>query len=108
MASITVAKNPTPRTLALVAGLIAAAALLVINHVFYRWMPFTYDWLNDAVSFLLSFAAVYLIVIYLVEFFIYRKIKVIYKSIFSEKRSREKTYEKVNLDMDIIGDVNKE
>jgi len=108
MASISAAKNPTPRTLALIAGLIAAVTLLFVNHVFYRWMPFASDWLNDLVSFLLTFAAVYLIVIYLVEFFIYRKIKVIYKSIFSEKRSREKAYGKVNLDMDIIGDVNKE
>jgi two-component system phosphate regulon sensor histidine kinase PhoR len=37
-----------------------------------------------------------------------QEIKIIYKSIVSEKISREKAYEKVNLDMDIIGDVNKE
>jgi len=108
MATIPTSRNLTPRTLALLAAMISASVLLVINHVFYSWLPFSKDWVNDLVVFLVAFGAVYLVVIYLVEIFIYRKIKIIYKSIVSEKISREKTYGKVKLDMDIIGDVNKE
>ena len=90
------------------AAFITAVAVLLINHIFYRWFPFTSDLLNDAIVLGLTFAVTYFIIIYLIELFIYRKIKVIYKSIVSEKKSRKKTLAKINLDTDIIGDVNRE
>jgi two-component system phosphate regulon sensor histidine kinase PhoR len=101
-------KNPTPRTLALAAAAIAAFSVLLLRFILLRWMGWEEGWLADVILFLLTFFAVYLVVIYLIEIFIYRKIKVIYKSIISQRKTKERTIEKVNLDRDILGDVNRE
>ena len=42
------------------------------------------------------------------EVFIYRKIKLIYKTISTFKDSKEKALERVDLDADILGNVSKE
>lgn len=58
--------------------------------------------------FIITFIATFLIFNYLLEHFIYRKIKLIYKTINTYKDSKEKTLEKVDLNADIIGNVGKE
>lgn len=102
-----VSKNPTPRRLALYASLLVSGIVCLsgtlITAQFYRlnaWIP--------VILFVVTFAGSYLIFVTLLEVFIYRKIKLIYKSISSSRSSKDKLSEKVQLDDDILGNVNKE
>jgi two-component system phosphate regulon sensor histidine kinase PhoR len=55
-----------------------------------------------------SFLSTYLIFRSLLEIFIYRKIKLIYKAISSSRNSKDKFSEKMLMAEDILGNVNKE
>lgn len=66
------------------------------------------DWMSLATVFLITFVTTFIVFNYLLELFIYRKIKLIYKTINTYKDSKEKTQAKVDLNADIIGNVSKE
>lgn len=67
---------------------------------------------NIFINYILLFAiisiGIYLTFKFFLEFFIYRKIKLIYKTISTVKDSKAKTLEKVNLHEDVISNVGKE
>lgn len=101
-------KNPTPRVLALLAALFSSLLVLIASFIVNYFSFFKNIWLNSFTLFVVSFIAIFFIFKSLLEIFIYRKIKLIYKSISSEKNSKEKTLEKVNLGNDVISNVSKE
>jgi two-component system phosphate regulon sensor histidine kinase PhoR len=99
-------KNPTPRSLALIAAFVASAIVLIAELATNTFFPG--NWVAVIAAFVITFTAIYFIVVYLLEVFIYRKIKLIYKNISNYKDSKERTLSKVSLDEDILGNVNKE
>jgi two-component system phosphate regulon sensor histidine kinase PhoR len=98
-------KNPTPRSLALIAAGVVSVIVLATTYLFSFSQS---GWLSIVIIFLVTFCATYFIIVYLLKVFIYRKIKLIYKNMATYKDSKERTLQKVALDEDILGNVNRE
>ena len=101
-------KNPTPRTLALIAALIAAVIVIIAEYVTGVSPIFQKNWVSMLVVFAITFIATFSIFYYLLEIFIYRKIKLIYKTISSNKDSKARAKEKVALNEDVFNEVSRE
>ena len=96
-------KNFKPRSVTLYASIILAAFIGVISFVF------TVHWWQSLIIIGFTFVLSYFIFLYVIEEFIYRRIKLIYKSIHSLKLGRdfkEALGERVSDDP--LGDVEKE
>jgi len=106
MAAISILKNPTPKLVALISSSIFAFSTLlvfIICKILYAGMP---GWLIVIVATILVFAIGYIVVYILVERFIYRKIKLIYKSISDTKLSTKDTPLKSNVkNVNLIDDA---
>ena len=91
-------KNPTPRQIALYTALLTTFLIFLVV-VFINVS--TSD-MNRALNMILvpiiSFAACYFVVNYLIETFIYRRVKVIYKKIADSKKSDKKTEDMESLE----------
>ncbi len=85
--------------LALVVFVAVFAVTLVLNGDFY--------FVSAGVVAGLTFFATYFLVYYTVDKFIYSKVKLIYKSIYSQK-IRRKTKERINKSPDMLAEVNEE
>jgi two-component system phosphate regulon sensor histidine kinase PhoR len=101
-------KNPTPRIIALLAAALSAIFIVIVEVFFLQRNLVTQQWIKDLILFTTAFLACYIIFKSFLEIFIYRKIKLIYKTISTAKNSKEKALEKVNLSQDIISNVGKE
>ena len=101
-------KNPTPRSLALIAALIAAGIVLVTEFITTVSPFFQKNWVSLLVVFVIAFVATFVTFYFLLERFIYRKIKLIYKTISNFRSAKEKKTGRINLGKDIIGSVNRE
>jgi len=101
-------KNPTPRSLALIAALIAAGIVLTAEFITSVSPYFQKNWASLLVVFVIAFVTTFSIFYFLLEKFIYRKIKLIYKTISNFRSTKEKNSGKINLGNDIIGSVNRE
>ncbi|MEY4876246.1 MAG: hypothetical protein RL708_1395 [Bacteroidota bacterium] len=96
-------KNLKPRTVSFLASLILAFALGIINFYFDK------TWLTALIITFTAFVCSYFIYLYLVEQFIYRRIKLIYKSIHSLKLGKDlKDALGEKISDDPLGDVEKE
>ncbi|MBL7724382.1 MAG: HAMP domain-containing histidine kinase [Chitinophagaceae bacterium] len=93
-------KNISPRQLAAFTALILAAPInLLIWYVTKKW------WIG-LICFAIIFAGSYLLISFMMERFIYRKIKLIYKFIYKTKATkREETYYKYVLPQKSIDEV---
>ena len=105
---LTTTKNPTPHRLALFASFIASLIILLAQYFTESSDLFQTLLLKHAFLFLIAFVSSYLIFSYILRIFIYRKIKLIYKTISSSKNSKEKALEKVIPNEDILANVGKE
>jgi two-component system phosphate regulon sensor histidine kinase PhoR len=101
-------KNPTPRTIALISALTISSIVFFTQLILWLsgWLETRWGILLLIV--LLTFVSSYFIFLFLLEVFIYRKIKLIYKTISQFKDSKEKTLGQLVLKKDIIGNVSKE
>lgn len=94
------AKNLSPRQLAAFTALILAVPIscvfLILGH----------SWKEGLVSFLLIFSGSYWLILFIIQQFIYRKIKLIYKLIYQTKASKkQETYYKYILPQKSIDEV---
>lgn len=101
-------KNLTPRSIAIYASLISSVFVLIVLFVLQQIHPFANTIINNILLFAIAAIGIYLIFKFFLEFFIYRKIKLIYKTISTAKDSKAKTLEKVNLSEDVISNVGNE
>lgn len=101
-------KNPTPRSLALIAAFVAAGIVLITEFITMVSPLLQKNWVSLMVISVIAFVATYIIFYFLLERFIYRKIKLIYKTISNFRSSKEKKTGRMNLGKDIIGSVNRE
>lgn len=102
-------KNPTPKQIALFAALYIAMVVTLLGGLLwglaYVGSP---DWVSYLLVPVIVFLAAYWVTIYYLRKYIYRKIKVIYKTIHRHKRSPEEKTSSLDVTSDIIGEVEKE
>jgi len=93
-------KNITPRQLAAITAIVLAVPVSVLVY-------FVEDnWVWAAASLIILFLGAYILISFMLERFIYRKIKLIYKFIYQTKASRkEETYYKYVLPQKSIDEV---
>src|SRR5690606_31405940 len=104
-------KNITPRQIALYTGLgitvIQGVVLYILWYVNGReinsWLPFL-GW------FLISFIITYMLLLMVIRWFIFRKVKLIYKSIreFKTDKIHKSSEEEIDVDSDVFRDVEDE
>lgn len=103
-------KNPTPRQIAFYASLwsvgIASAIMLVSALVFLPDWQYKYIWI--ALITFLFFVCSYTIFLVLLKKYIYRKVKLIYKTIHEKKLSSQEKKEVVDVNSNIIAEVEKQ
>ncbi len=93
-------KNLSPRQLAFFTAFILAVPISLLVYIVEK------DWRWGAVSFIVVLAGSYLLVLFVLERFIYRKIKLIYKFINKTKATpKEETYYKYILPQKSIDEV---
>lgn len=93
-------KNYSPRQLALLTALILSLPIGLAILYLQR------DWIEGAVAFLIILAGSYFLVHFIIQQFIYRKIKLIYKFIYETKaRRQQETYYKYILPKKSIDEV---
>src|SRR5262245_15830528 len=100
-------RNPTPRVVSLITSAFLSLCIgliaLFVTH---------FNWVDTLYIFLASSVLSFILVFYALEFFIYRKIKLIYKTIHSLKTQRygssDGIFRKINREADPIAEVNQE
>jgi two-component system phosphate regulon sensor histidine kinase PhoR len=95
-------KNATPRQIAAIAAGVVAGIILLIILVIRLFFPDTSGWLLLFLSPLFLFVAGYFVFFNLMENFIYRKIKIIYKTIYDTKATQEEKTSMQKVRKDII------
>lgn len=102
-------KNPTPKQIAFISAvyiLLGAFGVFLIYELgIYLGLPKLIGYLILGIG---CFAAAYYIILRYLKKYIYRKIKVIYKTIHQEKLKPGEKNKMVDIDSDIIGEVEKE
>ncbi len=101
-------KNPTPVIVARIASLAVSIIVLIILIFIRIFFPDELSWLFVLLIPLIVFIAGYFIISYSIEYFIYRKIKLIYKTIYETKSSQKSKPGKLRLKDDIIEDTAQE
>ncbi len=101
-------KNPTPQKIAFLSALSLSSIVFFTVFILWQLEQVSTSWLPVLIIFTLTFICAYIIFIFFLEAFIYRKIKLIYKTISRFKDSKEKTIEQLQLNTDIIGNVSRE
>jgi len=101
-------KNATPRQLAFYTALSISVVLLISLALIQTVGILSTSYLGFFLTLAISFVVSYLIIIYVLRRFIYRKVKLIYKSIHAFKRTSKEKSDKIDIDEDIIGEVEKE
>lgn len=101
-------KNPTPQQIGLAAALLIAGSLLIAQVLLYLTGLVVCPWWALILFPLISFLSAYFIIIYYLKQYIYRKIKLIYKTIHKHKLNPEQKSNVVDVRSDIIDDVERE
>lgn len=100
-------KNSTPREIATRAAFTISGALLGVM-LLLKLTGFVVSWWSVALAFVSALVLSYIVVLVYLERYIYRKIKLIYKTIHNRKVSTEIKREGVDLDQPIIEEVEQE
>ncbi len=101
-------KNPTPQQIAIFATLLITAGASVVMLLLALLNEYWHTGWVIATGVLLIFVLTYFITIYYLKKYIYRKIKVIYKTIHRHKVSPEEKNTTIDIHSNIIEDVEKE
>ena len=101
-------KNPTPRQIAFSSSISLALLIVFCSIVIKRFNNEELGWYAIAILSGSSFILGYIIFLYALKRFIYRKIKVIYKKIYDTKTSKGSISGKVKMEKDVIREVKKD
>ncbi|PHN08702.1 sensor histidine kinase [Flavilitoribacter nigricans] len=100
-------KNPTPRQIALASAILLSAYSLVF-YIGVTNLEFVSGWLAWILFPLTILGLAYLVNLYYLKKYIYRKVKLIYKTIHRHKRSPDEKAPGIDVDNNIIEEVEKE
>ena len=101
-------KNSTPREIAIGTGLLIALAVEGFVLLLLALAPIRFSWWLVLLTPPATFAISYLIVLATIDRYIYRKVKLIYKTIHSQKVSADVKREGIDPDQPIIDEVEQE
>ncbi|MEO1514353.1 MAG: ATP-binding protein [Bacteroidota bacterium] len=101
-------KNSTPQQIALYTSSAIAGLLAVLLLFTYLVSSAPLDWWVPLILVVFAFGTSYYLILYSLKNYIYRKIKLIYKSIHRFKVSAADKSRDIDVNTDIIGDVEKE
>ena len=101
-------KNPTPQQIAFFSSLFTAGTLTVLLLGLKLTGTIEFPFLYFLATGLMCFATSYLVTIYYLKRYIYRKIKLIYKTIHKHKLSAAEKRDVIDVQSDIINEVEKE
>ncbi len=101
-------KNSTPRQIAVRAAGVISFAMVVSIFVLWLLFPLAFEWWVAPIIVLVSFGVSYAVVLAYLDFYIYRKIKLIYKTIHNQKVNSDIKRDGVDIDQPIIEEVEQE
>ena len=101
-------KNPTPKQLALFSSLVITSILLLILLLFLFLKPNIFSYSSLLVLMILMFFVTYITIRFVLKYFIYRRIKLIYKHIHEVKLGKNHKPNVVDMEDHIIDQVDKE
>ncbi len=101
-------KNPTPKQIAIGVSLIVTFVVIIFLVIIHFSIQHTLNWYLYVIIPLVTFFTCYFVLIYFLEYFIYRKIKLIYKTIAKSKTTKELAEDKMDMKRNIIEDVEQE
>lgn len=101
-------KNPTPMQIALFSAVVISLVNLVLLGIFVLLNHLQAAFWVIAIFFILSFLAAYQINVYYLRKYIYRKVKVIYKTIRRHKLSKEEKSNLNDISTNLIEEVQRE
>lgn len=98
-------KNATPLIVARIASLSVAGIILVLLLLIKFFSPESLAWWLIIIAPAFIYGINYVIIYYAIEKFLYRKIKLIYKSIYDTKLPNEEKPQNVNLKKNVIAEA---
>ena len=101
-------KNITPKQVGLFSALVLGLISFIVLYLGKLSNVVIIDWYNAFLFGVLTFIVSYLLIIYILRRFIYRKIKLIYKNIHEFKLTSKKGGKYIDLDKDILEEVEQE
>ena len=103
-----VIKNPTPRQIGFLTSVFATVLISVVIALFIQFSTPKIGWVELAIMVPIILVVVYLVVMVFIKEYIYRKIKLIYKSIRNHKLNPEDKASNIDVTSNIIDDVEQE
>lgn len=101
-------KNPTPNRIAALSA-VSVAFIFLLFWFFYIFLRLKFDmWIAPLLAAVLVFLVAYMVFSYFLRQYIYRRIKVIYKSIHQHKLAPSDKREMVDMRSNILDDVEKQ
>ncbi len=97
-------KNITPKQLAVRIAFAVALSIGITGGILL-YLPFESKWIKALLIFVVAFSASYYFFLLALEKFIYRKIKLIYKTIHNLKLRKNEKADLIDLDKDILTEV---
>lgn len=101
-------KNQTPQQLSFIAAFTSASFITLLVFLLGATGLFTLEWSGLAVLFIVVFATDFLANFFFVRYYIFRKIKLIYKVIHRHKLPVDFKADKMQMNTDILDDVERE
>lgn len=101
-------KNQTPRQLSFIIAAFSAIAVTFLSLLLMLAGVLQLVWLELLLSVTLIFVVVFLLNYYMLRYYIFRRIKLIYKIIHHHKMPSDFKSDKIDMNRNIIGDVEKE
>ena len=99
-------KDPNQRNLITTTALVVAAVLTVVLSLLDHFLLDGFNSIRALVTFITTFAGSYFMVRYVVNEFIYEKIRLIYKTIHNLKTTKSGLKQRMKADTDILNSVN--
>jgi two-component system, OmpR family, phosphate regulon sensor histidine kinase PhoR len=103
-----VLKNPTPRQVAVLSALIISIGMAAVIQILVIFHMAESEWWFSLLAGVFTFLIAYRTILFYIKRYIYRKIKVIYKSIHHHKMSVGEKQDLVDVKTDILDQVEKE
>ena len=99
-------KNPTPRMIALLASLTISGLYLIFFALLLSMDLFQIKWWTMILIILFIFISSYFVITFFLKNYIYRKIKLIYKTIRETKVSANEDSKNIDLSNNLINVIN--
>lgn len=101
-------KNQTPQQLALLSAFTSAASITLIFFFLGQTELLHLNWQELLLLFVVIFFTEFVVIFFFIRYYIFRKIKLIYKVIHRHKLSSDFKVDKLPMDTDILDDVEQE